>query len=303
VSKIGVLVQCHLGVERVHGALGGEDEGVDLGEVAVARGVAVVELDQEFCGLLSRDFVELGFVDPAPRGRQIEPTHGIDREKGNGGGILLGLYFDPHATLSAHHPQMSLVRPVQGEGGVVLLGDIARALDPQATDHVALNVQTENIARVQSHLVHVVGQLHPASLAATADLDLGLDDHRKANSLGHRDGFVNRVSDVARRDGDAEAREVLLALILKEIHPLQLSFDERSMYKLLRYNACSRESRADSNHEPISASEAPGVKMRATPAASSGPKSSSGMIPPTTSNTSSRPISLSNATIRGTNTR
>ena len=83
---------------------------------------------------------------------------------------------------------------------------------------MALDVQAEDVAGVKAHLVDVAGELDAAGLAATADLHLRLDDDGVAHALGDRDGLVDRVRDAARRHRDAEAREVLLALVLKEVH-------------------------------------------------------------------------------------
>ncbi len=70
---------------------------------------------------------------------------------------------------------------------------------------------------------YVGRQLHATRLAATTDFDLRLDDDRVADALGDRDRLFDGVGDVAGRDGDAVAREVLLALILKEVHSHLLS--------------------------------------------------------------------------------
>ncbi len=69
----------------------------------------------------------------------------------------------------------------------------------------------------------VLASLTPPALPRPPDFHLGLHDHGVAHALGDSNGFLNRVGDVAGRDGNAEAREVLLALILKEIHVLLLS--------------------------------------------------------------------------------
>ena len=64
----------------------------------------------------------------------------------------------------------------------------------------------------------VVGELDAAGLASPADLHLRLDDDRVAGLVGLGHGLVDRVGDTARRHRDAEAGEVLLALVLEEIH-------------------------------------------------------------------------------------
>ena len=185
----GVLVQRHLGVERVHVVLRRQDQRVDLGEVAVALGVALVEVDEQFGGLFARDLVEFGVGDPTSRGLEVEPANRVDREEGDRVGVLLGDDLDLDAALGAQHAEVRLVLAVQRERGVVLLGDVARALDPESVHDVTFYIQSEDVAGVQSQFVDVVGQLHAAGLAATADLHLGLDDDGIADALGDLDGL------------------------------------------------------------------------------------------------------------------
>ena len=58
-AERGVAVEAHLGVERVHTAVGREDQRVDLGEVAVALDVAAVQLRQDLGGAVDRRGIEL----------------------------------------------------------------------------------------------------------------------------------------------------------------------------------------------------------------------------------------------------
>ena len=67
-------------------------------------------------------------------------------------------------------------------------------------------------------LVGVVGELDAARLAPATDLHLRLDDDRVAGLLGLGDGLVDGLGHATRADGDAEAGEVLLALVLEQIH-------------------------------------------------------------------------------------
>ena len=90
-------------------------------------------------------------------------------------------------------PRCFLADAIEGEAGVVLLGDVGGVLDPDDLDDVALDVEAEDVAGVLSHLIGVVGELDAAGLAATADVHLGLDDHRIADGVGGGDGLVDRV--------------------------------------------------------------------------------------------------------------
>ena len=91
-------------------------------------------------------------------------------------GLVSGHLLDLDAALGRQHAEVLLGAAVQGEAGVVLLGDVRGVLDPQPLDHVALDVEPEDVAGVQPHLVGVVGQLDAAGLATATDLHLGLDD-------------------------------------------------------------------------------------------------------------------------------
>ena len=84
-----------------------------------------------------------------------ETDRRVDVQAGDGLGVLVGDRLDLHAALGRHHGQVLLGRPIQGEAGVVLLGDVRGVLDPQAAHHVALDVEAEDVAGVQAHLVGV----------------------------------------------------------------------------------------------------------------------------------------------------
>ena len=123
--------------------------------------------------------------------------------------------LDLDAALGRQHQQVLLGSTVQGERGVVLLGDVAGSLDPDSLHDVTLDVHPQDVGRVQPGLGGVVGELDPARLAAAANLNLRLDNDRIAGSVGLGNRFVDRRRDTARRHRDVVAGEVLLALILE----------------------------------------------------------------------------------------
>ena len=298
--KVGVLVERHLGVEGVHLALGREDERVDFGQVAVALDVAGVEPHQQRRRLGARLGVELGPVDPLPGRLLGEPLDRVDVDAGDGVGVGLRHLLDLHSALGRQHAEVQLGRTVEGEAGVVLLGDVRGVLYPEPLDHVALDVESQDVAGVQAHLVGVGGQLHPARLAAAAHLHLGLDHHRVARRLGLLDGLVHRVGHAPRRGRDAEAGEVLLALVLVEVHfgcfllcrwfgvafgcgadgRVMLGATDGARRRDQASTASSRASRVSANQCPMDSSGAPGVKTAATPWSLSTGMSASGMMPP-----------------------
>ncbi len=214
----GVLVEGHLGVERVHLALGREDQRVDLGQVAVALDIAVIEADQQGGCLVPRLGVEVGPVHPLTGLLFGDAGHRIDVDPGDGIGVGLRHLLDLDPALGGQHAEVQLCLAVEREAGVVLLGDVGRVLHPQPLHHVALDVEPEDVAGVQPDLVGVGGQLHPTRLAATTHLHLGLDHDGVSRGLGLLDRLVDRVGHPARGGGDAKAGEVLLALVLVQVH-------------------------------------------------------------------------------------
>src|SRR3974377_837278 len=73
-------------------------------------------------------------------------------------------------------------------------------------------------SRARGPLVGIARGLAATGLAAPAHLDLGLDHDRVPDGLGLGDGLLHRVGHAAGRRGNAEPGEVLLALVLVEIH-------------------------------------------------------------------------------------
>ena len=216
----GVVVQGHLGVEGVDPAVGGEDERVDLGQVAVALDVTGVELEQEGGRLLPGLGVEAGLLHQGGRLVEREPVDRIDVEPGDGVGVGGGHLLDLHAALGRNHAEVELGPPVQGEAGVVLAGDVRGVLDPQPVDGVAVDVHAQDGGGVAADGVGVVGQLDAPGLAPAPHLHLGLHHHRVAGGLGPGHGLVHRVGHPPGGNGDTEPGEVLLTLVLVEIHRL-----------------------------------------------------------------------------------
>ena len=163
--------------------------------------------------------VELGRLDPrrgtAPRSR---PSTGSIQILAMASGFVDRDLFDLDAALGRQHAEVLLGGAVEGEGGVVLLGDVGRLLDPQAAHDVALDVEAEDVVGVRAGLVGVGGELDAAGLAPTAHVHLGLDHHRVAEPLGGGDGLVHGERHLTGRDRDAVAREELLALVFEEVH-------------------------------------------------------------------------------------
>ncbi len=76
---------------------------------------------------------------------------------------------------------------------------------------------------MESDLVGVVGQFDTTGLATAAHLHLGLDHHRVAGGLSLLYSFLDGIGHPSLGDGDAEPGEVLLTLVLEEIHRIRSS--------------------------------------------------------------------------------
>ncbi len=83
---------------------------------------------------------------------------------------------------------------------------------------MAADVEAEDLLRRLLDLVRAGRELDAAGLAAAAGEHLRLDDDRAAELLRGRAGLLRRVGAAPVRDGDADAPEELLALVLVEVH-------------------------------------------------------------------------------------
>ena len=119
-------------------------------------------------------------------------------QPGDSFGVVFSDLFDLDAAFGRHHGEVQLGGTVQGEAGVVLLGDVSRLLDPKAPHDVALYVQAQDVAGVLADLGQRVGELHASSLAPATGLDLGLDDDGVAEPLGRRLGLGHGVGYFSR---------------------------------------------------------------------------------------------------------
>ena len=148
--------------------------------------ILAIELVREAGG--ARDLGGLGLVDADQR---------VDLDAGQRLGLLDREDLDLHAALDAGEREEGAVGPVQQHGEVELPRDLGAGRDHDAPYRVALDVQPENAAGQFLGLRRVVRDLDAAGLAATARLDLRLDDDRAAELLGCRSYFFWGVGDDA----------------------------------------------------------------------------------------------------------
>ena len=106
----------------------------------------------------------VGRGDPRAALRLGEAVDRVDVDAGDRVGVLGRDLLDLDAALRGQHAEVELRRPVERERRVVLLVDVARLLDPEQLDHVALDVHAEDVAGVLAALVGVAASLMPPAL-------------------------------------------------------------------------------------------------------------------------------------------
>ena len=218
VAELSVVVEADLRIQGMHPPVGREHQRVDLDQIGVTLDEAAVELAQDVDGTVTGLFIQAGLVDQSAGIFDGQPLHWIDMQPRNRVRVFGRDLLDVDATLRRHHAQMLARATVERERGVVLMGDVRGALDPQALDRVAADVHAQNGPSVGPDLVRTIRQFYAPSLTPPADEHLGFDDDRVADSLSLSDRVVNRFGHTPRRHRYAKTGKVLLALVLEEIH-------------------------------------------------------------------------------------
>ena len=106
----------------------------------------------------------------------LEAFERIDVQARKRVGTLLGDLLDLDPALLREHEQRLFLAAVEGDGQVVLLRDLRRALDPEPVHDVAADVEPEDLARLRLGVGRIVGELDPARLPSAAGQDLSLHD-------------------------------------------------------------------------------------------------------------------------------
>ena len=134
----------------------------------------------------------------------------------------MGDLFDLHAALDRADGHELPASPVEQEGQVELLRDVAGLLDEHLVHGVALDVHAEDLAGLGVRVIGAFRYLDSASLAPAAGLDLRLDDHLRSAGRGElsrdRPRLVRRMSDLSARHGHAVLGEELFGLMLEQVH-------------------------------------------------------------------------------------
>ena len=155
----------------------------------------------------------------------LEAGRGIDRDATDLLGLARRDLLDVHAAGGAADHDRSPGRAVDEHGDVQLALDGGLLFDEDAADELALGAglrrdesHADDLGRGALGLVRRVGELDAAALAATAGVDLRLDDDGLADLLRDRSRVPGSRCDAAARDGDAVLGEDLLGLVLVDLH-------------------------------------------------------------------------------------
>jgi len=214
VTEVGVLVEGDLAVERDDVALLGEDERVHLDEGRVLAGVDLVELHEDIGDLLDEVLRESGGPCDLDGLRVVDAAARVDLDAGERLRLLHGELLDLHAALDAGQREVGAVGAVEEHREVELAGDAGAAGDHDATDDVALDVESEDGPGRCLRLIGVLRDLDTAGLSATTGLDLRLDDGHAAQLLGSRTHLLGGVGDDARKHRDPVLLKQVSGLVL-----------------------------------------------------------------------------------------
>src|SRR5207247_7041745 len=221
-----IVVEAHLHVQREHPAVLGDDERVDLDH----RGVELAE------GAIGPENRRHGLVHLGARETQAErqlacleslhPDRGLDFLAQDRRRLALRDFFDLHAAVRVRHHHDPLALAVEHQADVQLPLDRRRLLDQQAMYRETLGAGLYRHERLAQQVFRGLAdvrvgraELHPARLAAGPGVDLRLHDPAGAADFARPiDGLLGTVRDAALGNGDAEAREQLLGLVLVDVH-------------------------------------------------------------------------------------
>ena len=217
-AEVGVGVQGDLRVEAQGAAPRRLRHRVDLDQRGVLRDERLPQPDRDVDHLVADLGREAGQRRDLAGERLVDALTGVDRDLGDLLGRLVRHLLDLHAAGHAGDAQERPVRPVEQVGEVVLLGDVRGRGEHDLVDRVALDVHAEDVPCAGLGLVGVPGQLHPAGLAAAADLDLGLDDDPAAESLRDGPGLGRGGGDPAAQHRQPVPGEQLAPLVLVQVH-------------------------------------------------------------------------------------
>ena len=226
-----VVVEVELGVDGHEPPFRGRGrhQGVDLGQAGVGLEKEPGQLEHDVRHLpdLPAGETELEGEGPGLVGLGSQERMKallVDRL-----GAVLGDRLDLHPALRRRDHRVALRRPIDGDGQVVLLGDVDRPRHEQPLDLQTFRrclrrdhaMREHELGRLP-HLLHGADQPHEPRLASAARVDLGLDHHLRIlgaeEPLRLRGGFLHRLHHRTRRGGNAGVGQKLAGLVFVDFH-------------------------------------------------------------------------------------
>ena len=131
---------------------------------------------------------------------------------------LLGHLLDVHAARRADDGDGRLAGAVERDAEVVFFSDLDLGCDEDFLHRQPFDVHPQHLLRRFSRQLWCVAELDAACLAASADVDLRLDDDRFAELARDGLGLLWGRSDLPRLDRNAVAPQDVFGLILVNLH-------------------------------------------------------------------------------------
>ena len=221
-----VVVEPDLGIEADELFSFGDDERIDLEEAHVLGDEGSMKLSDQPCRLLGEIAVEPERLrDPASMVRH-NSGRWIDGKRHDLVGTGAGDLLDVHAARCRYHEGNARAFAVDERREIKLPLDGGALLDVEAADLFAVRARlmrdqhcTEQPLGLTAHLLLRFHHLDAAGLAATARMDLRLDDeHRRAEIVRGLDCLFDRKSGDPARHRHAEFSQHRLGLVFVDVH-------------------------------------------------------------------------------------
>ena len=217
-AEFCVVVQGDLAIQGQDGALGGQNEGVNLNQGCVFLAEDLTQLDEDGNNLLLQFCGEACCLHNLLGLSLVQADQRVNLNLSQRLGTLSCQLLNFHTAFNRAHCQVGAVCTVQQEGEVVLFSDVCAVGDQHAVNGVALDVHAENCLSVLVSLFGGLCELHAAGLTAAAGLNLSLDDGQAANFLSCCLCFFRGGRNNALEHGNAVLGEELARLVFEKVH-------------------------------------------------------------------------------------
>src|SRR5260363_296520 len=147
-------------------------------------------------------------------------------------------FFNFRPAFTGGHECDALAHAVDGQADVQLFADVSAFFNQQPPDFLAVRARlmrhqlhSQDLAGVVAHLIDGFGDFDAAAFAASARVNLGLDDPDAPPQFARDlDGLIDGYRRFAARHGDAKRAQDFLALIFMYFHSyflvLQIIFEK-----------------------------------------------------------------------------